>query len=267
MNDKKNVNYTNNDGAKYRYSAPRDVKTEVKAKSEKVKEALTKRAVFWRTNKAFAAIVLCVVILLFSMISIWRSVASVSSALEDQYPKIKSGVTGMTVGAKSLAAVSEALGNDATELRRAVSALEECASTPFWSDTDAAKRLHEKAETEYNKVKFGNASADAKSSAEEAFTTVDTLFKSLGSYAGYDETAKEYNETAGTFPVSILRRDRAPVFEKFGGATVADEDDDDGGSVFSTIASKIAKLSVFQIVVIVAVIAIAVGSVVGKNRK
>ena len=67
MNDKKNVNYTHNDGAKYRYSAPRDVKTEVRAKSEKVKEALTKRAVFWRTNKAFAAIVLCVVILLFSI--------------------------------------------------------------------------------------------------------------------------------------------------------------------------------------------------------
>ena len=42
MNDKKNVNYTNNDGAKFRYSAPRDVKSNVKAKTEKVKEAVEK---------------------------------------------------------------------------------------------------------------------------------------------------------------------------------------------------------------------------------
>ncbi len=267
MNDKKNVNYTHNDGAKYRYSAPRDVKTEVKAKSEKVKEALTKRAVFWRTNKAFAAVVLCVVILLFSMISIWRSVAAVSSDVEDQYPKIKSGVTDIVAGAKSLAAVSEALGGDVSELRENIATLEECAKTPFWEDADAAARLHEKAETEHNKVKFGAGTADAKESAEAAFGKIDAAFRSLGSYTSYDEAAKEYNETVKTFPVSLLGRDRAPVFEKFGDAApLDDEEEESGPSIISTIASKIARLSVFQIIVIVAVIAIAVGSVVGKKK-
>ena len=266
MADKKNINYTNNDGAKFRYSAPRDVKSNVKAKTEKVKEALTKRAVFWRTNKAFAAIVLCVVILLFSMISIWRSVASVASDVEDQYPKVKSEVTELTLAAKSLASLSEAMGGDVSDIREGIATLEECAKTPFWSDADAAKKLHERAETTYNRILLGDAGADAKESAKEYFEAVDSSFKSLGSYTGYKMAAEEYNDTVSRFPVSILGRDKAPVFEQYGDAAV-EEKEEESENIISLVASKIAKLSVFQIVVIVAVIAIAVGSVIGKSKK
>ena len=60
MADKKNINYTNNDGAKYRYSYSANNAKEKKKtmkKAEKIKEALTKRSVFWKTNRAFAIFV------------------------------------------------------------------------------------------------------------------------------------------------------------------------------------------------------------------
>ena len=78
--------------------------------------------------------------------------------------------------------------------------------------------------------------------------------------------AEEYNDTVSRFPVSILGRDKAPVFEQYGDAAV-EEKEEESENIISLVASKIAKLSVFQIVVIVAVIAIAVGSVIGKSKK
>lgn len=267
MNDKKDVNYTHNDGAKYRYSAPRDNAT-AKKKTEKVKEALTKRAVFWRTNKAFAAVVLVAVILLFSFISVVRAASRRAGVVEEYYPAVRAGVTEMTAAAKSLASVSEAVGAEgAAELREAAASLEKDAAEPFWENVDGAKRLHETAEAASGKIYYGDAGAEAKAAAKDAFEKIDASYRSLGSSAGYREAAEEYNDTVSTFPVSLLGRDRAPVFEKFDGVPESAAEHEEDETIIDAVKAKIAGLSTFQIIVIVAVIAIAVGSVIGKGKK
>lgn len=226
MNDKKNVNYTNNDGAKYRYSASKDAKKPAPQKTEKIKEALTKRAVFWRTNRAFAILVLVAVVLLSSVWSIHRAVSRRADVVEKYYAGVESGATDIKKNivkmrdyAVQLVSLNEALNPQDevnSDYRAAIVALDKESATPFWSDTSAAKVLHDKSASVYNSIKLSNgAKSDVKAEAESIYDSIDNCYKKLGGdlASGYAEAAKEYNKVIGRFPVSLFGKDEAPLFD------------------------------------------------------
>lgn len=282
MNDKKNVNYTNNDGAKYRYSAPRN--TEAK-KPEKIKEALTKRAVLWRTNKVLAIVILVAVVLLSSTLSIYRAVSGRSSLVEEYYGEIKDFVVKMTDGAKGLVSLADVVIPESADLKDTKSLLSKIdtfAEDPFWEDVTAAKSLHDKAQSLFNQIYHGNAGGSAKDSAKEYFDTTDRYYKLLGSSAHYTAAAKEYNRVASTFPVGLLSLDRVPVFEHYDDIEVTpqetsedhEEQSTETGaftevveSVVSGIKSKLSSFSPLKIAATIVIAALVLSYVFGRGKR
>lgn len=283
MNDRKNINYTNNDGAKFRYSANRENASAPKPKAEKtkkIKEALTKRAVFWRTNRVFAITVLVAVIVIFSALAMYITVSRRSSGVEKYYPEVKALVLQMTKDAKSLSYVYDSTGGEseaAADLRSIADELDRECETPFWSDVTLAKRLREKTEAVYSLIYYGGAKSDVKSAAKALFDSVNGSYRSLGLLDDYAKAAEDYGKVVSSFPLKLLSLDRAPQFEKTENVSSSGTDsepevveyveEDDGVPFFSEISDKIRTLSAFQIVVIVAVIAIALGAVFGRRGK
>jgi|GEM_PF-2562797 len=257
MSEKKNINYTNNDGAKYRYSAPRDTKNSAKPKPEKVKQALTKRAVLWKTNKAFAIIILVAVVLLFSTFSLWRTVYSKSGAVEKYYENIKTYAAKMTSSAKSLASLCEATNPDSTlytETRDIISDLEKCYDTPFWRDTSLASRLYDNSEAMFNLIIYGNNSVSLSTAASDDargyFNEITSNYYQLGPSEKYTDAANKYNKAISKFPLSVLGKDRAPIFENFDGEY---SEYSDGGSGLSGLISSLG-LNISHVIVIAVIV-------------
>ncbi|MBQ7669698.1 MAG: hypothetical protein IJS45_03135 [Clostridia bacterium] len=284
MNDKKNINYTNNDGAKFRYSASRDNQNAPKPKAEKtkkIKEALTKRAVFWRTNRVFAVTVLVAVIVIFSALAMYITVSRRSSDVEEYYPEVRALVSQMTNDARSLSYIYDSTGGDrdaAEEQRKIADELDRECETPFWNDVSLAKRLREKTEAVYSLIYYGSAKADVKRAAKALYDSVNDSYRSLGTLKDYAEAAERYDKVVSSFPLRLLSLDRAPQFEKAEQSSSSDADpepeavenintEDESPSFFSELTEKVKTLSVFQIIVIVAIILIAVGSVIGRRGK
>ena len=285
MADKKNVNYTNNDGAKFRYSASRDNRNASAPKAEKVKkikEALTKRAIFWRTNRIFAAAVLIAVIVIFSSLAMYITVSRRSSDVKDYYPEVKSMISQMTKDAKSVSYIFDSTGGDgssAEELRKLANELDRESETPFWSDVSLAKRLREKTEAVYSLIYYGSAKPDVKSVSKELFESVNNTYRLLGKLDDYAEAAERYDKVVSSFPLKLLSLDRAPQFEKAVQSSSSDVDsepeiientdieDNSSPSFFSELSEKIRTLSVFQIVVIVAIALTAIGAVFGRRGR
>ncbi len=286
MADNKNVNYTNNDGAKYRYSASGNKKENAPKKAPKIKEALTRRAVFWKTNRTFAIIVLVAALLLFSALSIFRAVRRSASFAEDYYAEagIEKSIGSMISYSKSLASLNETLnpesGNN-SECRSLAERLDGEKSTPFWADPDLAKKLFDKTEKLYNEIYYGNASAEAKRDAKDLFESFDGAYRSLGNSLDYAEAASDYNEDASRFPANLFKTERAPVFEHYKTDDAEDQtgiqeldDDEDDGNFISNFVSRIVKTvkSIFSGFSAVQIIAIAVGIIIlikvlkGRNR-
>ena len=284
MNDKKNINYTNNDGAKFRYSANRDNQNAPKPKAEKtkkIKEALTKRAVFWRTNRIFAVAVLVAVIVIFSSLAMYITVSRRSSGVEEYYPEVKSLIVQMTKDAKSLSYIYDSTGGDsnaAEEQRKIADELDRECETPFWTDVSLAKRLREKTEAVYSLIYYGSAKSDVKSAAKALYDSVSNTYRSLGTLNDFAEAAERYDKVVSSFPLKLLSLDRAPQFEKSEQSSSSDADpeseiveninvEDDSPSFFSELSEKIRTLSVFQIIVIVVIAVTALGAVFGRRGK
>ncbi len=282
MADKKNVNYTNNDGAKYRYSSSWDKDDVMKEKKErresqkakeKVKEALTKRSVFWKTNRAFAIFVLVAVILLSSVWSVYRAISGDKSDVKKYYESfgIRISLKEMAEDSNSLVSMNEVLNPDSAlnaECRALADKLYDELPDPFWKDTLLAKKLHDKAEAVYNLIAYGEGTgAEAKADAENIYRKIDSHYKSLGSSASYARAAEGYNKTISKFPASIFPIDKAPVFEQF-----SDQSEDSSGtsgvfsSVFSWIGALIAGLSIPQIIGLAIAVIIIVRLAVKKGE-
>lgn len=280
MSENKNINYTNNDGAKFRYSASRDPKNVKTPKPERIKEALTRRAVILKTNKILAVFVLVTVVLLSTFLSVHRAVARRANLVEEYYKEIELYVFNMESGAVSLASLGEAVAYDSadvTELKALTYRLGSVIDGPFWADADLARTIHGKAETVFNRIYYGNSTEAAKASAKEYFDAVDKNYRLLGSSESYNEAAKEYNRVLDRFPTSVSKRDKAPVFERFNDvieSTVTENGDESSGasivsiasSAVKTISSKLHSLSLFQIAGIVIAILAVTGYFSGRGR-
>ena len=282
MADKKNVNYTNNDGAKFRYSSSWDKddvmrekkeKREAQKTKEKVKEALTKRSVFWKTNRAFAIFVLVAVILISSAWSVYRAVSGDASDVKEYYESfgIRTLLKEMAEDSNSLVSMNEVLNPDSglnAECRKLADKLYEELPDPFWNDTSLAKKLHDKAEAIYNLIAYGEGgSAQAKADAENIYGKIDSNSKSLGDSENYAKAAARYNKTISKFPASVFPIDKAPVFEQF-----SEHSGNSSGasgvfsSIFSWIWALIAGLSIPQIIGLAVAVIIIVRLAVKKGE-
>ena len=282
MADKKNVNYTNNDGAKFRYSASWDKddvirekkeKRESQKAKEKVKEALTKRSVFWKTNRAFAIFVLVAVILISSAWSVYRAVSGAASDVKEYYENdgIRAALTNMVSSTNSLISINEAVNPESelnAECRGLAEELSRSSSDPFWDDTSLAKKLHDKAEAVYNLIAYGEGgSAEAKADAGEIYHKIDSCYKSLGDSEDYLEAAEDYNKTISKFPASVFPIDKAPIFELF---TPNTNHSSGSTSIFSSVFSwawaLIAGLSIPQIIGLAVAVIIIIRLIFKKNN-
>ncbi len=280
----KNINYTNNDGAKFRYSAGGG-KTPVKEKAEKVKEALTNRSAFWKTNRAFAIFVLVAAIILFSAFSIYRAVHSREKTVERCYVEasathdgVRKNVVTMTENAKSLSSLYDAVTQDGElgpEQKELISALESESVSPYWGDTSLAKELHDNSEAIYNRIYFSETDGEIKETAKQYYDALDECYKLLGSETDYTEAAEEYNKVVSKFPVSLLSKDRAPVFERYyenenSGSSFGDllTDEDGSFSIFAAVKNVVSwffSLSIFKIILIVAVVVTVIASFANRS--
>ena len=278
MADKKNINYTNNDGAKFRYSYSANNAKEKKEpvkKAEKIKEALTKRSVFWKTNRAFAIFVLVAVILISSAWSVYRAVSGDASDVKEYYEDdgIRASVVNMVSSSNSLISINEAVNPDSelnADCREIAEELSREAPTPFWNDATLAKKLHDKSEAIYNLIAYGEGgSAEARADAGELYSKIDSYYKSLGDSNQYADAAADYNKTISKFPASVFPIDKAPVFERFSPNPGQSGQDSSSGvfsSVFSWIAALIAGLSIPQIVGLAVAVVIIIRLIFKKNE-
>ncbi len=279
MADNKNVNYTNNDGAKFRYSASWDKKDDKKdgaktspKKTEKIKEALTKRSVFWKTNRAFAIFVLVAVIILSSAWSVYRAVSGDASDVKEYYEEdgIRSAIKETVESANSLISMNEVLNPDSSlnkECRDISEELYDELTDPFWNDTSLAKRLHDKSEAIYNLIVYGDAgSAEARADAERLYGKLDAGYKSLGDSVNYSSAAEAYNKTVSRFPASLFPIDKAPVFEHFNAPASSSSSSSGVSAVFSWIIAAISGLSIPQIAGLAVAVVIIVRLIVKRNE-
>lgn len=215
-NGKKNVNYTNNDGAKYRYSASQKKEP---AKDKKPNEALTKRAILWKTNKALAIAILVVVVILSSVWSIHRAISRRASVVEEYYTGTDAGDANVRKNIKefrdnafklySLGALERPEGEEVANLKALIDELDREIDSPFWKNGDLVKDIHDAASFVCNSV--GASSNNAERLYEDVDTSYMKLHRDLTE--NYNAAAREYNKVIKTFPVSIFGRKTAPVFD------------------------------------------------------
>ena len=264
-NEKKNINYTRNDGAKYRYSASPEKRSssgQSGTASEKVKktvEALTKRAEFWKTNRAIAIVILVAVILLFSVLSCYRAVAARARQVEKYYSaEIEPALTRMLDEANRLASYCEAKYKDidTTELRRVSSALKSVQDKPYWS-----------AEMAYDVIREAQVLNFASNEdAKDIYDAAESCYNELSTSLNYKSAAEKYNKAASRFPTKIFSRGEAPIFKS---VSVAVSEEDDTGvidNVISGIREKISDLSGFQIFIVIVASISLISYVVSKAK-